>query len=100
MAAGRAGALQRDYIASHRPQQLTAGTRAAVAYPGSLPARRAPAARGGPGALKHIPPDVYHSTIRTGTGVMCLLAAYAPPGPEAELRQMAGVGIEPPARKQ
>ena len=52
----------------------------------------------GPGVLIHIPPDVYHSTVNTGTGPMELLAIYAPPGPEAELRQLDGVVIEPPAR--
>ena len=53
----------------------------------------------GPGVLIHIPPDVYHSTVNTGDGPMRLLAIYAPPGPEAELRAMAGVTIEPPSRQ-
>ena len=52
----------------------------------------------GAGVLVHIPPDVYHSTVNTGTGPMRILAVYAPPGPEAELRAMEGVRIEPPAR--
>ena len=52
----------------------------------------------GPGVLIHIPPDVYHSTVNTGDGPMRLLAIYAPPGPEAELRAMEGVVIEPPKR--
>jgi oxalate decarboxylase/phosphoglucose isomerase-like protein (cupin superfamily) len=52
----------------------------------------------GPGVLIHIPPDVDHSTVNTGDGPMRLLAIYAPPGPEAELRQMEGVVIEPPKR--
>ena len=52
----------------------------------------------GPGVLVHIPPDVYHSTVNTGGAPMRLLAIYAPPGPEAELRRMAGVIIEPPKR--
>jgi len=51
-----------------------------------------------PGVLVHIPPDVYHSTVNTGDGPMRLLAIYAPPGPEAELRAMPGVTIEPPKR--
>lgn len=51
-----------------------------------------------PGVLIHIPPDVYHSTINTGDEPMELLAIYAPPGPEAELREMEGVRIEPPQR--
>jgi oxalate decarboxylase/phosphoglucose isomerase-like protein (cupin superfamily) len=52
----------------------------------------------GPGVLIHIPPDVFHSTVNTGDGPMRILAIYAPPGPEAELRAMEGVTIEPPKR--
>ena len=52
------------------------------------------------GVLIHIPPDVYHSTVNTGQGAMRLLAIYAPPGPEAELRAMEGVRIEPPQRSR
>jgi len=52
----------------------------------------------GPGVLIHIPPDVFHSTVNTGDGPMRILAIYAPPGPEAELRAMEGVQIEPPKR--
>jgi oxalate decarboxylase/phosphoglucose isomerase-like protein (cupin superfamily) len=52
----------------------------------------------GAGVLIHIPPDVYHSTVNIGDGPMRLLAIYAPPGPEAELRAMPGVVIEPPQR--
>lgn len=51
-----------------------------------------------PGVLIHIPPDVYHSTVNIGDGPMRLLAIYAPPGPEAELREMEDVIIEPPKR--
>jgi len=51
----------------------------------------------GPRVLIHIPPDVYHSTVNIGSGPMRLLAIYAPPGPEAELRAMEGVRIEPAA---
>jgi oxalate decarboxylase/phosphoglucose isomerase-like protein (cupin superfamily) len=54
----------------------------------------------GGGMLIHIPPDVYHSTVNTGAGPMRLLAIYAPPGPEAELRAMEGVRIEPPERSR
>lgn len=50
------------------------------------------------GVLVHIPPDIYHSTVNTGDGPMTLFAIYSPPGPEALLRQMEGVRIEPPAR--
>jgi oxalate decarboxylase/phosphoglucose isomerase-like protein (cupin superfamily) len=53
----------------------------------------------GPGVLVHIPPDVYHSTVNTGEEPMRILAIYAPPGPEAELRGMDGVIIEPPKRR-
>jgi len=52
----------------------------------------------GPGVLIHIPPGVYHSTVNTGNEPMRILAIYAPPGPEAELRKMEGVIIEPPKR--
>ena len=48
--------------------------------------------------LVHIPPDCYHSTVNLGTEPMRILAIYAPPGPEAELREMEGVTIEPPRR--
>ena len=51
-----------------------------------------------PGVLVHIPPDVYHSTVNTGDEPMRLLAVYAPPGPEVELRKMPGIKIEPPRR--
>ena len=50
----------------------------------------------GPGVLVHIPPDCYHSTVNLGQEPMRILAIYAPPGPEAELRRMEGVVIEPP----
>jgi len=52
----------------------------------------------GPGVLIHIPPGVFHSTVNTGESMMRILAVYAPPGPEAELRAMDGVVIEPPRR--
>jgi len=51
------------------------------------------------GVLVHIPPDAFHSTVNLGDGPMKLLAIYAPPGPEAELREMDGVVIEPPVRQ-
>ena len=54
----------------------------------------------GPGVLVHIPPDVYHSTVNTGQEPMRLLAIYAPPGPEAELRAMQGVVVEPAKRSR
>ena len=53
----------------------------------------------GPGTLVHIPTAVYHSTVNTGTETMELIAIYAPFGPEAELRQLPGVVLEPPVRQ-
>ena len=53
----------------------------------------------GPGTLVHIPTAAYHSTVNTGIETMELLAIYAPFGPEAELRQLPGVKLEPPVRK-
>jgi oxalate decarboxylase/phosphoglucose isomerase-like protein (cupin superfamily) len=52
----------------------------------------------GPGTLVHIPTALFHSTVNTGDERMELLAIYAPFGPEAELRQLDGVRLEPPAR--
>jgi oxalate decarboxylase/phosphoglucose isomerase-like protein (cupin superfamily) len=52
----------------------------------------------GPGVLIHIPPDVFHSTINVGKTPVRILAVYAPPGPEAELRRAPGVRIDPPKR--
>ena len=52
----------------------------------------------GPGVLIHIPPDVFHSTVNIGAEPLELLAVYAPPGPEVELRAAEGVVIEPPQR--
>ena len=52
----------------------------------------------GPGTMVHIPTAVYHSTVNTGDEPMELVAIYAPFGPEAELRGMEGVEIEPAAR--
>ncbi len=50
------------------------------------------------GTLIHIPPDVYHSTVNTGRGLMRILAVYAPPGPEAQLRASPDCRLEPPER--
>ena len=50
----------------------------------------------GPGTLIHIPPDLFHETINTGWEEMKIIAIYAPPGPEAELRKMPGCRIVPP----
>ena len=48
------------------------------------------------GTLIHIPADMYHETINTGSVPMKLLAVYSPPGPEALLRSLPGCLIEPP----
>ncbi len=50
----------------------------------------------GPGTLIHVPPDVFHETINTGWEQMKIIAIYAPPGPEAELRAMPECEIIPP----
>ena len=47
------------------------------------------------GELVHIPTAIYHSTINSGDQPMKLIAIYSPFGPEAELRRMEGVKIEP-----
>tara|TARA_B100001996_G_C18546731_1_gene549193 strand:+ start:483 stop:902 length:420 start_codon:yes stop_codon:yes gene_type:complete len=47
------------------------------------------------GELVHIPTAIYHSTINSGHQPMKLIAIYSPFGPEAELRRMEGVQIEP-----
>ena len=52
----------------------------------------------GPGTLVHIPTAVFHSTVNTGEEPMELVAIYAPFGPEAELRKLEGVTIEPPQK--
>jgi oxalate decarboxylase/phosphoglucose isomerase-like protein (cupin superfamily) len=49
-----------------------------------------------PGMMIHIPPDIYHETINTGWEQMKILAVYAPPGPEAQLREMPECKIVPP----
>jgi len=50
------------------------------------------------GVLIHIPPGIYHSTVNIGKDLLRIVAIYAPPGPEKELRAMNGVVIEPPRR--
>jgi len=49
----------------------------------------------GPGTLIHIPADVFHETINTGWEQMKIIAIYAPPGPEEELRKMPECKIIP-----
>jgi len=50
----------------------------------------------GPGTSIHIPPDVFHETINTGWEQMKIIAIYAPPGPEAELRESPECTVLPP----
>jgi oxalate decarboxylase/phosphoglucose isomerase-like protein (cupin superfamily) len=50
----------------------------------------------GPGTLIHIPPGVFHATINSGWDQMKIIAIYAPPGPEEELRKMPDCKIIPP----
>jgi len=47
------------------------------------------------GTLVHIPADVYHETVNTGWEPMKVLVVYAPPGPEAILREMEGCTVLP-----
>jgi oxalate decarboxylase/phosphoglucose isomerase-like protein (cupin superfamily) len=54
----------------------------------------------GAGTMVHIPTALFHSTINTGDDTMELLAIYAPFGPEAELRKLEGVQLEPPTRSR
>jgi len=51
-----------------------------------------------PGTLVHIPPGVFHETINTGWEQMKIIAIYAPPGPEEELRKMPECRIIPPGQ--
>ncbi len=64
-----------------------------VEHPGKVEEREV-----GPGTLVHIPTALYHSTVNNGDVAMELIAVYAPFGPEAELRELDGVAIEPPVR--
>jgi len=68
------------YVISGEGEQLVEGERRKVT----------------PGTLVHIPPDIYHETINTGWEAMKIVAIYAPPGPEAELREMPDCKIIPP----
>jgi len=51
------------------------------------------------GDLVHIPPDIFHETMNTGREDLAILAIYAPPGPEAQLRALPGVKIVPPGEE-
>ncbi len=52
----------------------------------------------GPGTAIHIPPDVFHETVNTGWEQMKIIAIYAPPGPEAQLRKMPECKILAPGK--
>jgi oxalate decarboxylase/phosphoglucose isomerase-like protein (cupin superfamily) len=52
----------------------------------------------GPGTAIHIPPDVFHETVNTGWEQMKIIAIYAPPGPEAMLREMPECKILAPGK--
>jgi len=67
------------YVISGRGEQMVAGERRRV----------------GPGDVVHIPPDVPHETINRGFEEMKILAIYAPPGPEEELRLMPECTVLP-----
>ena len=68
------------YVVSGIGEQMVAQERRAIAA----------------GDLIHIPSDVEHETINTGWENLKLLAIYAPPGPEAELRAMPECTTLPP----
>jgi quercetin dioxygenase-like cupin family protein len=50
----------------------------------------------GAGELVFIPEGVEHGTVNTGWDPLLLLAVYAPPGPEAQLRELPGCEVVPP----
>ncbi len=47
------------------------------------------------GTMVHTPADIYHETINTGWEPLKLVAIYAPPGPEAILRDMPECRVVP-----
>ena len=49
-----------------------------------------------PGMLVFIPEGVEHSTMNTGWEMLKLIAIYAPPGPEIELRELPDCTVLPP----
>jgi oxalate decarboxylase/phosphoglucose isomerase-like protein (cupin superfamily) len=48
------------------------------------------------GDMLHVPEGVPHGTVNTGWEPLILLAVYAPPGPEEELRDLPDCEIIPP----
>ena len=49
-----------------------------------------------PGMMVFIPDGVEHSTINIGWEMLKLVAIYAPPGPEIELRELPDCTVLPP----
>lgn len=47
------------------------------------------------GDLVHIPADIFHATMNTGWEPLKMIAVYAPPGPEAILRQLPDCRLIP-----
>jgi oxalate decarboxylase/phosphoglucose isomerase-like protein (cupin superfamily) len=50
------------------------------------------------GTMVFIPEGIEHSTVNTGWETLKLIAVYAPPGPEAELREMPECTVLPPGK--
>ena len=48
------------------------------------------------GDMLHVPEGVPHGTVNTGWEPLILLAVYAPPGPEEELRDLPDCEVIPP----
>jgi quercetin dioxygenase-like cupin family protein len=48
------------------------------------------------GDMLHVPEGVPHGTVNTGWEPLILLAVYAPPGPEEELRDLPECEVIPP----
>ena len=48
------------------------------------------------GELVFVPEGVEHGTVNTGWETLVLLAVYAPPGPEAVLRELPGCTVVEP----
>jgi oxalate decarboxylase/phosphoglucose isomerase-like protein (cupin superfamily) len=51
------------------------------------------------GTLVHLPADVYHETVNTGSTPLKFLVVYSPTGQEVISRTFPGTVIEPPEKK-
>lgn len=51
------------------------------------------------GMLVHLPPDIFHETVNTGSTPLKFLVVYSPTGQEVISRSFPGTVIEPPAQK-